>query len=376
MFLKKKSIFWSKLERSYFNCFYFWVILLILAISWVILILLPICNFHNHDNFFCDVNLTIPLILLSTVFYALAINTKKEGWIERRRKVDRAEVESLKAEFKSYLNLNNDIPRSKLENAKQEYEIICNSKNNHFLELDLLGLRNSLVDIYPNCELEAKCYTELRNLEKYSNELDDYKKIEKRVEKLIDEAKNPNLKDEQYSSQIDCKIRAEIKEMRSEYAFLDKTWAIGEVITVCHLSTSIGLIVGTFLIGILPIVIPTNCNKYLELINWIFLGSAGGIFTTLLKRHKEDYPDIGETEGKKIWKTTFSSMVVGGITATLFYSALKSGLISGKAFPMIKNGCGETIDWKNTGLTIFWALFSGISTRIYYRLIGIAEEKV
>ena len=328
------------------------------------------------NNALCNINFIYMGIILSMLFYSFAIDSKKEEWLDKRRQVDRSEAKALIAEFESYSTLpEGTISKSKIELVKRECEAVSEGFNKgNLFELDVLGLRKALVDIYPYCELEAKCYAELRMLQEYSAELDDYPESEKRVRDLLSKASHPsgNSKD-----QYDCEIRAELKEMRNQISFLDKSWAEGEIISDRHLWTSIGIMVGTFLIGVLPLIDPMSKGKSLGLINWIFLGATGGVFSALLSRHQEGYTEIGETAGKKIWKSTFSSLVIGGITATLLYSGLKSGLVAGAVFPEIVEATGaERIDWKHTGSAIFWGLFSGISIKIYSSLAGIAEGKI
>ena len=53
--------------------------------------------------------------------------------------------------------------------------------------------------------------------------------------------------------------------MRELVAFLDKSWAEGEIIIDTYLHISIGLMTGTFLLGILPLIHPNGAN-YLGLL--------------------------------------------------------------------------------------------------------------
>ena len=354
--------------------FYFWLTCLLITLA-IIFLQLFLCVCTN--SVFCYSNSTYVAIFSSVLFYGFAIDAKKNEWLSKRRRVDTSELRSLIAEFESCSKLlNNSISDAKIQVARQECKAIDEGlkKKETFFELDVLGLRKALVDIYPYCELEAKCYAELRTLREYSAELDDYPESEKRIRDLLSRASRPN---DNPKNQYDCEIRAELKEMKNQIAFLDQTWAEGEIIIERHLWTSIGIMAGAFLIGVLPLVHPMSSDRSLGLINWIFLGATGGTFSALLPRHREGYTEIGETAGKKIWKSTFSSLVIGGITATLLYSGLKSGLVSGAAFPKITETIGsEKIDWKYTGSAIFWGLFSGISIKIYSSLAGVAEGKI
>ena len=245
----------------------------------------------------------------------------------------------------------------------------CNKK---IFELDVLGLRKSLVDIYLPCEMNAKCDADMRTLREYKNEIDDYDKIEKRINSLIKKRENIKQNDK---SGCDCKIRAELKKVRELISFLDKNWAEGEIIIDIHLFLSIGLIASLFLMGILPLVHPAETIS-LGILNWAFLGITGGVLSVLFGLHEEGYIEIGETEGKRVLKKTISSGIIGGMTAILLFSGLISGLVSGELFPEISPSqqTGE-MDWKEIGASIFWALFSGISAKkIYVSLTNIPDR--
>ena len=340
-----------------------------------ICLLLIFCQFYICDG---NIIFTYLLILASIAFYIRIIASKKNQWTNERRRVDSAEINALASEIERYQKPSDE---SFLNIAKEEYKKIeckaypanANSNLSGLFELDILGLRNALVDLYPYHELEAKCHTELRNLQEYSAESDvDYDVVDERIKTLLNKASESNCENKE---PYNYEIRAEIKEIRSQIAFLEKTWAEGEAISDQHLYISIGLIVGCFLIGILPLIHPAAGNgESLELLHWAFLGITGGIFSSLLDRHQEGYTEIGETAGKRILRSTLSGLIIGGVTSILLYSGLKTGIIAGSAFP--KTGYNGEIDWGNCGMAIFWGLFSGISMKIYSKLVRIAEGRM
>ena len=367
-------------------CFWTWIVLMLLSVA-AIIYRLFLCDVF--DCTFLNINLVYVATSLTMLFYILAVYSKRKIWLSKRRYVDLSEIRTLLAEFESYSELSKINERGassdeKINIARKEYEcvseklkkIVDREKGARVFELDVLGLRKALVDIYPCCELEAKCYAELRVLRKYSDELDDYKDTDKRIVKLLNDdsvlkGNRQKSTDKSVPGEYDCEIRAELKEIKEQVAFLDKDWAIGEIIMEQHLWMLIGVIIGFFLMGILPIVLGSEGS--LNFINWAFLGMAGGLFSALLARHQEGYTEIGETAGKKVWKVTLSNSIIGGMTAVLLYFALELKLIDGRLFPDVNSSCD---DWRHTGKAIFWGLFSGISIKIYSRLAGIAEGKI
>ena len=320
----------------------------------------------------CDIIWTYASISLAVFGYGIVIERRSKKWLDNRRRVDRAEIETLLSEFESYLKLyeqdssfsiNLDVARLEHDNIKLRIE-----RSEDIFELDVLGLRKALVDLYDYCELDAKCDAELRNLKDYSSEIDDYSKIKTKIGELLSEASH--AKDNDRKNKYDCEIRSELKKIRELLAFMDKNWAEGEIIIDRHLWISIGFMVGTFLIGILPIIHHLGKDS-LGIINWAFLGITGGVFSVLFSLHEDGYTEIGETAGKKVLKRTLSSLVIGGMSAILLYSGLKSGLIAGNAFPKF-----DQDNLKNSMIAIFWGLFSGISIKIYSTLAGLAEGKI
>ena len=334
--------------------------------------LISLLQFSSFSGYFTyDIIWIYASISMAVLGYGITIDRMSKKWLNNRRKIDRSEITALLSEFENYSKSHEQNPSfsTKLNVAKQEYDNIKLKfdKTEDIFELDALGLRKALVDLYDYCELDSRCDAELRNLKDYSSEIDDYSKIKTKINNLLSEASHTQNNGEK--NKYDCEIRSELKKARELLAFMDKNWAEGEIIIDRHLWISIGFMVGSFLIGILPL-IHTSGDKHLGIINWAFLGITGGVFSVLFSLHEDGYTEIGETAGKKVLKRTLSSLVIGGISAILLYSGLQSGLI--EAFPKFTEGN----DLKNSTMAIFWGLFSGISIKIYSTLAGLAEGKV
>ena len=318
--------------------------------------------------------LALPLLIF--LYYCFLESRKKEV-LSERRKVEPQEVKNLMFEFNRYSNLTlNEETVKKID--QQEYEKMKKSlENNDYInEQAIVPMRKILVDCYPFCELESQCDSDLRTLREYSAELDDYEKIEEKIKRYFIEIEKGN-KNEAEKLEYEYKIRAKLKEIRELIAFFEENWAKGEVIVTNFLWISVALLLsGIFLGIIMPLMHPMG-GKELGIVHWAILGTTGGILSVIIALYKEDrYADIGETAGKKIIKQTILSSIIGGITAVILFSFLKSNLIQGKIFPEINANtttCNhitqqDGINWLITGPSIVWALLSGITIKIFNAL--------
>ncbi|MFH1615095.1 MAG: hypothetical protein ABIG61_08445 [Planctomycetota bacterium] len=277
------------------------------------------------------------------------------------------------------------------------------------LELDALPLRQALVDLYhPEAELIAKTRSELEFLTYTAEYDDDVVKDGKRVENLIDKLEKPIEREDIEKGEkgkgerveIEKKLRAELKELRDSTAWYEKTWAIGEWLLVCLTCWVCATVLVTMLIGIMPI-IHSQGNWNICIVHWAVLGATGALFSTLLRLHKQNLWDLGETEGKQLLQWTVRHITIGAITAVLLYAAIWGGALDGKIFPDLPTGqvnyeasqtelpvgaqafaadqTAKKADWdslKNVGLSLFWAVFAGLSPVVIQKLCQTAESSL
>ncbi len=358
-------------------------------------------------------NLAWTYAALSITPFALALILRGgfPRWVEKRRTVEKAEIEGLYSEIDRYKSYDNkeQVHTEAIKQAEKEREKL-EALDRPILELDVLPLRQALVDLYyPEAELIAKTRTELEYLAYAADYDEEVVKDAKRVESLIDKLEEiiKNRADQEKERkeegvEIERQLRAELKELRDTTTWYEKTWALGEWLLVCITCWVCATVLVTMLVGILPI-IHSQGNWNLCILHWAVLGATGALFAALLRLHyNQNLADLGETEGKQILQWTMRHIAIGAITAVLLYAAIWGGALDGKVFPDLPTGqvhyevsqtelpvggqdlaadqaTQKEVDWdslKNVGLSLFWAVFAGLSPVVFQRLCRVAESSL
>lgn len=350
--------------------------------------------------------LALAMIPVGLVFF---LRGRFGHWVEKRRTVEPAELEGLYSEVERYggSGSGDALRIEAIKQAERERAELQSLKRPIF-ELDALPLRQALVDLYaPEAELVAKARSELAYLA-YTAEYDedieeDAKRVKNLIDKLEETIKNRADQEEKGKEErveIGRQLRAELKELRDTTAWYDRTWAIGEWLHVCVTCWVCATVLVTMLVGILPI-IHSQGNWNICILHWAVLGATGALLSTLLKLHVLNLPELGETEGKQLLQWTVRHIAIGAIVAFLLYAAIWGGALDGKIFPDLPTGqvhyevsqtdlLGSTqdfaadqatqkVDWnslKNVGLSLFWAVFAGLSPVVFQRLCRVAESSL
>jgi hypothetical protein len=161
-------------------------------------------------------------------------------------------------------------------------------------------------------------------------------------------------------------------------------------------------VLATLVVGILPI-IHSQGDWNLTIAHWGVLGISGALLSILLNLHNLDLPELGETEGKQLLQGTVRSIAIGAVAAILLYAAIWGEALDGKVFPDLPTGrdylqgqqtelreytpnatgTPSAIDarddafWlRSIGLSIFWAVFAGLSPVIFQRLAQVAQSSL
>lgn len=308
--------------------------------------------------------LTYCSLLILPILTAFILYRLYESELSKRRTVEQAELESLYAEAKrcrdKSLAASIDVAEKEIGRLKAMME-----ERKPIYELDVLPLRVALVDLYQEGELVSKAEYELELLEEYTAEEDEdtYEKWEKRIE----EAKKACEK-EGYE-----KLRATLRVLREKVAWYDKTWAEGEVIIKSVSYWATVSMISIMLTGLL-LIIHLDGGKILTILHWGSLGWSGALLSVLLTIRKKDVTEIGEQEGKQVLLQMVVSTSIGVMAAVLLYAALSGEIITGKIFPVVPIEGEISTLWRNTGLSIFWGIFSGFSLGILSSLVRLAES--
>lgn len=303
--------------------------------------------------------ITLSIIPLGLAMYLLGgYNDKLDG----RREVSQDEIQTLCSEYERNATFDSDAAKI----AKNEIDRIKQFQGK-LVELEVLPLRQALVDLYEKEELITKAKYELTLLKEYGD--DDPDLVEDWNNRINDLIK----KDEQIKETNIKKLRYELKSLRETVSYYDKTYAEGEVIFKRVLYwAAITAIVAIF-IGLLPI-LHVQGNKIIGIENWLSFGIAGALLSVLAGIHDPSIPELGETKGKQVLQRVILGIAIGGSASILLYAALIGGILSGKIFPTVPiMSINDSNYWINTGASIFWSLFAGFGLRVFASLVGIAE---
>ena len=306
-------------------------------------------------------------------------------WLSGRRSVDEAEIDGLFAEIGRYGASSGN--EKAIEHAKEEREKL-KALGRSVLELDVLALREALVDLYhPEEELISKVRRELELLEEYASvgEDDLAEESSKRINKTInnlnkileDKPADTNNGDGNRRKQFTRTLRAELKTLRVRVAWYDNTWARGEGLRQSVSWSALAALFSTFLIGILPLV-HSKGDLNIGLLHWTSLGACGALLALVLQLQQLDLPELGETGGKQLLQGAVRSLAIGAVSAALLYFALLGEAVDGKAFPNLPTRleAGGQIDLEmlqNIALSAFWAILAGASPVVLRRLTRIAD---
>lgn len=351
-------------------------------------------------------SLACTYIALAIISFALAFILRGAFpyWVIKRRTVEQAELNGLYSEIDRYRS-SDSKDQLRIEAVKQaeSEKTKLQSLGRPVFELDALPLRQALVDLYhPTAELIAKVRGELEYIEEYANVegADRINGIINDIEKITAIGANDE-KEKEKRVKLERRLRAELKSLRDTAAWYDRTWAIGEWTSVCVTCWACATVLVTVLVGILPI-IHSQGNWNLCIVHWAVLGTTGALLSILIKLDKLDVPTVGETAGKELLQGTIRSIGIGALTAVLIYSAICGGALEGVIFPdlptnyqaqsqvseaetsvdvgestasEIEAGIGEG-SLRNIGLSIFWAVFAGLSPAVLQRMSRIAESSL
>ncbi len=357
-------------------------------------------------------NLACTYVALVIIPFALVLffGGMYPDWVKKRRTVEPEELDNLYSEIDRYgENAQDSAASQRVERAIQERTRLQSFKGRVF-EIDALPLRQALVYLYkPERELIAKARRELELLEEYTSVVDEEEGEDWReritgiiddLEETIDGSEEDEENKKRKVEELDRTLRAELKSLRETVAWYDRTWAIGEWMRTCVTYWVSATVIVTMLIGILPIVHKQG-NFNLCIMHWLVLGIAGALLAILLRLHRLDLPELGETEGKQLLQGTVRSIAIGAVTAILLYAAIWGEAIDGKIFPdfptnrtsfqvqqvqapveaeenvgTVTENQVEGIPLKNIGLSIFWAIFAGLSPGVFRRMYQVAESSL
>ena len=331
------------------------------------------------SNIFCKQNIYctyVALTLLPAGMLAFLYGKNPRRLIKRRT-VDKGELESLYSEVERYHRVE---PPDEFKIAEQEVKKLQKMQEDktELMELDVLGLRSALVDLYSEKELIAKAEYELELLDEFIITKKEKEKYGEWKERLKNAKKGNGVSEDRVNQEEEGKdkdsdaLRAVLRALREKVAWYEQTWAEGSVILTGVSYWASLTMFAVLLIGLLPLV-HSQGNDELIILHWIAFGFVGGLLSVLVNIKNQDVAEVGDTDGKQVMQQALLSIGIGSMTAVLLYAALSGGLVEGKMFPRFSDEVEQSLNVHN-GLSIFWGIFAGFSLEIFASLRGVAES--
>ena len=228
-------------------------------------------------------------------------------------------------------------------------------------EYQILSLSQMLVDFLTIDELKARAVSTLDDLREFGGDAksrydrDHYDRWEKRIvdaSKAIDDCNDRSALDD-----LAARLRAELQTLQEHVANYTCYWAQGSAWREALMTGGFLAVFILLYAGLLPVLHPSVPAEMdtLTILNWGLLGICGSIAKVLLELKKVDIVEVGNTEGiNEVWQAILGT-VLGLLAGILSYAMIAGDLIEGNIVPVI-----ESSSLSNTGLSILWAIASGL----------------
>lgn len=228
--------------------------------------------------------------------------------------------------------------------------------------LEVLPIRLALVSYYSPEEVRSRLREELHLFGRQS--ADAYvRPTYERWRDRIARYENPDCIAKDMPSEAEAK--EDLKMLRQTVTQLHRENAIGTALQSFVGYTASATAICMFLIGVVPVIARGGPALPLTVLHWSALGVSGALLSTLVSQHDKGAPEVGATEGKRLYQQSVMRVTIGAITPVLLFGALQSGIVSGKIFPTFSRG---TLDptltenpYSQVFASIFWALMSGFA---------------
>lgn len=295
--------------------------------------------------------------------------------VHKKRKEDRSEIEALiqEARYVRPRLTNPERPagfaakREQIEKEVKRLEDNVGPKG--WTEFQVLTLDRMLIDFLPLEDLKARARSSLDELKEYAYgeaftyEDDSYRNWENKIKSNIsslDELDKDDASAEEKDGRAEA-LRANLRAVREHVADYQANWGEGStIVSGIRICGAAATVVFT-LMGILPLVYPTQhcsllCDLHLGILNWGFLGMAGAIAIALVSLRNAKEVEVANTAGKQeLWRV-FLSAPLGLLAGVLAFSTIAGGLInSGSAVPNLTEP-----EFSDAYLSIAWAVVAGM----------------
>lgn len=316
--------------------------------------------------------------------------------VHEKRKEDRSEIEALiqEARYVRPRLIDPERPAEFAEKRKQIEEEVKRLEDDvgpeGWTEFQVLTLDRMLIDFLPLEDLKARARSSLDDLKEYAYgeafnyEENSYRDWEKRINSNIDSLDTPDKDDgsaekkDDKGKQKDDKaeaLRANLRAVREHVADYQANWGEGStIVSGIRICGAAAAVVFT-LMGILPLLYPTQscsllCDPRLGILNWAFLAIAGAIAVALVGLLNAKEVEVANTAGKQELSRVLLSAPLGLLAGVLVFSTIAGGVIdSGSAVPNLTKP-----ELRDAYLSIGWAVVAGMGFEGVFQRVRHAVE--
>lgn len=277
----------------------------------------------------------------------------------------------------------------KRDNLVQEVNRLKRLGSANWTHLEVVPLRQMLVEFYKVHDLSAQAASVLNDLREYAEDstyrydLQYFARWDQRVQEAhrkIDYCEETTQGEELAIDNAAERLRAELRTILEHVADYNNKWAEGStllrgLIAFCSIAIPYFIIIA--LSPVCSACSTATCavtTGHLTLgpAGWALLGMSGSLTAALLAIRKANIVEVGNTEGKKEMWGALLATVLGLVAGLVMYGLIAGGLFAGSFFPDIPSK-----NISDFGLTIFWALAAGYSfERVLSRMTGLLSDSI
>lgn len=314
-------------------------------------------------------------LFVGSIFYILG---KYRNRVEHQTAVYNEDIDQLVSEVASRMMY---MPDEDLKaEAHKQIDILNRFKRkpSEVSQLRMMPLRKLIVETYDDINrLNAVISSDLhdyRNL--VTSDYHEYARYKNRLDKLTEEHECRADIEEKREKEIIAELQTLCKTLREEVSSEKFLSGVGEALFESITHWAIIAIPAMLLSGLIPLLGEPYLESELSFIHWGLLGMAGAALYTVAKMKQRDVSVVGEDEGNMVLRQMLLSMILGAVTAILFYMAIRGGWFGGKALPKLNPFIGDPDQGPivTNVLSVIWAIAAGYSAKLLDKIVGTSEN--
>lgn len=303
-------------------------------------------------------NIGAGFLFFGGTFYILGEHTNR---VENKTAVYNEEIDKLIREVEGSLKSKTNADNS-VDNEIDKLRFL-KDKPSEVSVIRLTSLRKMQVDFYNDDDLKSQAKADLL----------DYK--------FVIGEDHSNYKHYKFIiNDVICRdeigpLKGHLKTLREQTDSENFVAGQGEAILESIAHWNFPAVISLFVLGVNPLLSPTDFSSSLSFLNWGFLGMTGAVIYTVNHMREMDTTIVGEDEGNLELRNMLLGIILGGFAAIVLFLAIKSGVFAGSALPQLN----VDVEPKQTkvvinALSVVWGLTAGFSAKFFQRLVGASDK--